>query len=348
MRHIKLKTIAITACLFATGANAQDQSAQSTSERTEISGIINKHLAAGLDKYQALAAAAVLIDAKTGHILVSTSLQSPGIEKRDIIKNGLFEFGHVAKIATIAAGLESNAISPQSKFDVRQPLKIGRYTIGDKNPQNRILSLQEVALYSSNIGSAKIGLKVGGAYQALFQKTLGIREKFEGGSEPIFAQKAEEVTVAANAFGHGFAISPLHAVSAFATLTNPDGRLIRASINSNPMSTGLSVVSPATTAEIGRILRMNVKIGGARVVDVPGLQVGAMTATSEKVKDGRYLLDHVTTSTIAVTPYYDPKYVILVMFDDPKAAAGEDYKTAAWNSGKVLGEILKDGAEFFK
>ena len=73
-----------------------------------------------------------------------------------------------------------------------------------------------------------------------------------------------------------------------------------------------------------------------------------MTATSEKVKDGRYLLDHVVTSTVAVIPYYDPKYVIMTMLDDPSTADGEEYKTAAWNSGKVLGEILREGYSYLK
>ena len=68
--------------------------------------------------------------------------------------------------------------------------------------------------------------------------------------------------------------------------------------------------------------------------------------TSEKVKDGRYLLDHIVTSTVAVIPYYDPKYVIMTMLDDPSTADGEEYKTAAWNSGKVLGEILKSFPTF--
>jgi len=308
----------------------------------KLNSVVSKHLEDGLIRYKATAAGAVILDAKTGVIILSKSLHTEENKNRDLIKTGLYEFSQVAKISTIAAALEAKVVTLKSRIDVRQPLKIGKYRIEDEYPQNRILTVQEAALYRSNIAIAKIGLKVGGTYQSLFHASIGLRDRIGDGSEPRFPKQVKKAIVTANLFGQRFEITPLHAVSALATLTNPDGRVIRPASSSGQSGVGLTILSGKTTAEIAKILRKDVEIGASKVVDIRNLPVGAITATSKKVKDGGYLNDHVITSMIAVVPYYDPTHIFLTMFDDPQAAVGEVYKTAAWNSGKIMAQILED------
>jgi len=328
--------------LLAKVAQAQISWVNKDGSIQKINTAVSAHLLSGVNRYKPIAAGAVILDAKTGKLLVSVSVNSSGDEKRDLIKNGLYEFGQVAKISTIAAALEAKAITMKSRIDARQPLKIGAYRIEDEYPQNRILTVQEAVLYRSNIAIAKIGLKIGGNYQSLFHASIGLRDRIGDGSEPRFPKQVKKAIVTSKLSGQGFEITPLHAVSAFATLTNSDGRVIRPGSSSGQSGVGLTILSAETAAEISKILRKDVEMGASKVVDIRNLPVGAITATSKKVKDGGYLNDHVITSMIAVVPYYDPTHIFLTMFDEPQAAVGEAYKTAAWNSGKVMAQILED------
>jgi len=328
--------------LLAKVAEAQNSWVNNDSGLQKINAAVSAHLVSGVNRYKPIAAGAVILDAKTGKLLVSVSTNSSSYKKLDLIKDGLYEFRQVAKISTIAAALEAKVVTLKSRIDARQPFKIGKYRIEDEYPQNRILTVQEASLYRSNIAIAKIGLKIGGNYQSLFHASIGLKDRIGDGSEPRFPKQVKQAIVTANLFGQGFEITPLHAVSAFATLTNPDGRVIRPGSSSSQSGVGLTILSGETTAEIAKILRKDVEIGASKVVDIRNLPVGAITATSKKVKDGVYLNDHVITSMIAVVPYYDPTHIFLTMFDEPQAAVGEAYKTAAWNSGKIMAQILED------
>ena len=328
--------------LLATLACAQDSTVNNYGSLQIINASVSAHLLNGVNRYKPFAATALILDAKTGAILVSVSLNSSGDENRGIIQNSLYEFGQVAKLTTIAAALEVKAITSKSQIDARHPLKIGKYKIEDEYPQNRMLTVQEAAIYSSNIAIAKIGLKIDGNYQFLFNGSIGLRDQIGDGSKPLFSKQSKKPIFIENLLGQDFAITPLHAVSVFATLTNPDGRVIRPTLSSSQSGVGLTVLSPETTSEISQILRKNVEIGASKVVDIKNLHVGAMTATSNKLNGAGQMKDHFITSMIAVVPYYDPKHIFLTMFDDPQVADGETHKSAAWNSGKVMAHILED------
>ena len=176
----------LAAFLFlSVSASAQD-AAKSTSIIPEINAVVERHLTTGLDKYQAKAAAALIMNAKTGEVVASVTVQSgTETERFNIIQDGVYEFGSSAKIMTVAAGLESKKISMKSKIDATNPLKIGRFTIGDYHAQRRILTVQETLLFSSNIGAAKIALKVGPEYQELFRRSLGLYDRIGLGADPM-------------------------------------------------------------------------------------------------------------------------------------------------------------------
>jgi cell division protein FtsI (penicillin-binding protein 3) len=308
----------------------------------EVNAIVEQQLHSGLEKYRAKAAAALIMNAKTGEVIASVSVHKDSGDKSDLIVNNLYEFGSSAKITTVAAGLESKKISMNSRIDARNSLRIGRYKINDYHAQRRILTVPEIVLYSSNIGAARISLRFGEQYQSLFFRSLGLRDAIENGPNPVFSKEYSRFTTATNSFGHGFAITPLHAASVFASLSSIEGRVVRPSFTKRESQPGFSIVSPAVTAKIRKMLRLNVEIGAAKAVNIRGLWVGAMTATAEKVEGDKYS-EHLTiTSMVAVAPYQDPQFVFLTLFDEPQGLESDGgYKTAAWNAGSVTAEIIE-------
>ena len=336
----------LAAFLFlSVSASAQD-AAKSTSIIPEVNAVVEKHLNSGLDKYQAKAAAALIMNAKTGEVIASVTVQnSTETEKFDIIQDGVYEFGSSAKIISVAAGLESKKISMKSKIDVRNPLRIGRYQIDDYHPQRRVLTVPEVVLYSSNIGASRIALSFGRHYQNLFHRSLGLRDAIGDGPNPVYSNEYPRLTTATYGFGHGFAVTPLHAASVFASLTSLDGRVVRPTFVKGETRIGFSIVSPLVNEEIRKILRLNVEIGAAKSLNLSGFDVGAMTSTAEKVFDGRYSIDRVMTSVIAVAPVSEPKFVFLTFFDEPQGLEKDHgFRTAAWNAGRVTADIIRETA----
>jgi cell division protein FtsI (penicillin-binding protein 3) len=336
----------LAAFLFlSVSASAQD-AAKPSSIIPEINAVVEKNLNAGLERYQAKAAAALIMNAKTGEVVASVTVhEGTEVKSFDIIQDGVFEFGSSAKIMTVAAGLESKMISMKSKIDATNPLKIGRFTIGDYHAQRRILTVQETLLFSSNIGAAKIALKVGPEYQELFRRSLGLYDRIGRGADSILPKDSSKIITAANGFGHGFAITPLHAASVFASLTSLDGRVVRPTFVKGESQSGFSIVSPLVNEEIRKILRLNVEIGAAKSLNLSGFDVGAMTATAEKVFDGRYSIDRVMTSVIAVVPVSKPKFVFLTFFDEPQGLEKDHgFRTAAWNAGRVTADIIRETA----
>jgi cell division protein FtsI (penicillin-binding protein 3) len=242
-------------------------------------------------------------------------------------------------------GLQTSKISLESKFDVRRPLKIGTYSIHDYRSQKRTLSLPDVFLYSSNIAVSKIGLRVGSAYQKLFFSSLGLRDRIAGGRSPLFSHQQSDLQTATLSFGQGFAITPLHVASAMATLTNPEGRVVRPTYQAKTQQVGISVVDPEVSKELRSLLRLNAEKGSAQAINVGALQAGGMTSTSDKIFNGKYAPEKVVTAMVGIIPFNNPQYVFVTVFDEPEGIPEtHGYKTAAWNAGYVTGKIIEEAA----
>ena len=341
------KCLISTLSIFLLGTAAfADERVKAPTIIPEVNAIVEKQLHAGLVKYRAKAAAALIMNAKTGEVIASVSVHKDSGDKSDLIVDHLYEFGSSAKITTVAAGLESKKISINSRIDAKHPLRIGRYKINDYHAQKRILTVSEIVLFSSNIGAARIALRFGEQYQSLFFRSLGLRDAIGKGPSPIFSKINSRFATATIGFGYGFAITPLHAAGVFASLTSKEGRVVRPSLAKDESQLGFSIVSPAVTAEIGKLMRLNVEIGAAKVVNIRGFWVGAMTNTEPKSEGNRYSEDLVITSMLAVAPYQDPQFVFLTLFDEPQAFDSVDgFRTAAWNAGPLMADIIQATAE---
>ena len=182
-----------------------------------------------IEKYQAEGAAAVLMNAKTGEIVSMVSL--PDYDPNDLknarkknlfnsVSLGVYEVGSIMKLFNTAIGLETKKISIEDKIDASHPVVLANYTINDVPKLRRVVTIPEILIHSSNIGSAKIALAVGTEKQQEFFRRFGFFETVDielpEKGRPLLPAKWREVNTATAGYGYGVALTPVHIAAATA------------------------------------------------------------------------------------------------------------------------------------
>ncbi|WP_439602385.1 peptidoglycan D,D-transpeptidase FtsI family protein [Devosia sp.] len=316
-------------------------------------------LSDALTRYQAIAAAGVMLDARTGEVIGLVSLPDfdPNIPSSALkdgrmnrITAGTFELGSTFKSIAFAAALDSGKVTLRDSFDARFGVRFGRFTITDFHGQNRVLTLPEIYKYSSNVGAIHIVEALGkDAYRA-FLTTLGfddplVTELPERARTNVPA-KFSEITAATASFGHGLSITPLHMAAAMAALVNGGNYVVPTFYPRNVEEAGKRyrrVISEETSRKLRYLMRLNALDGsGTRMNKIAGgFRAGGKTGTAEKVVDGRYAANTNLNTFAAAFPMDDPRYVLLVLVDEPKAENPQSGTTAGWNAGEVVGRIIQ-------
>jgi cell division protein FtsI (penicillin-binding protein 3) len=324
-----------------------------------VQHVMHEQLADALTRYQAVAAAGVMMDVHTGEIVALASV--PDFDPNDpasaLVKDsfnrvtaGIFEPGSIFKTVTMAGALDSGAVSITDQFDARFGVRFGRFTIDDFHGKHRILSLPEVYKYSSNIGTIRVMQAMGkDAYRA-FLSTMGFdaRVPFELPEMrlPTVPKEFSEVGAATASFGHGLSVSPLHMVTAYAAFVN-GGNYIAPTLYRRDIAEAeplyRRVLQPSTSEAIRYLMRLNALEGSGSQMNKAalGYRVGGKTGTAEKVVDGRYSSSKVTNFFASAFPLDNPRYALVIMVDEPKAENPQSGTTAGWNAGAVTGRIVQ-------
>jgi cell division protein FtsI (penicillin-binding protein 3) len=308
-------------------------------------------------KYKALAAAGLVLDARTGEIvsMVSVPDYDPNNPREALdpsrinrLTTGVYEMGSTFKALTLAMAIDSGRMNLNSVFDARVPLQYGKHTINDYHGQKRMLTMPEVFTYSSNIGTARMALALGVEHHKLFLRRLGqldrLRTELPESAEPIVPRRWQEINTVTIAFGHGLSVAPLQAMMANAALVN-GGLLIpptfRKRTEEEAMQVATRVIKPETSEKMRYLMRLNAEKGTAKRADVDGFYVGGKTGTSEKVVNGRYARHKLLNTFTAVFPADQPRYLLLVMLDEPQVIAEtHGYATSGWNAAPTAGLII--------
>ncbi len=309
------------------------------------------------EHFHAIAAAGVVLNVNTGEIVAMVS--EPDYDPNDPrqaneptrinrLTTGVYEMGSTFKAFTIAMALDSGKISLNSSWDARAPLRMGRFLIHDFDPERRYLSLPEVFTYSSNIGAARIALSLGTPTQQAFLKKMGqldrLHTELPESAEPILPRRWSDLTTATIAFGHGLSVAPLQAVMGVAAIMNggiliPPTFLKRTQEEADQL--GKRVISRRTSEMMRYLMRLNVEKGTARKADVPGYYIGGKTGTADKVVGGRYSKTKVLTDFMAIMPADHPRYMLLIMLDEPKATPEtHGFTTSGWNAVPVGAKVV--------
>ncbi len=320
-----------------------------------VQDTIREKLSAAVAKFNAIGASAILMDVNTGEVLAMISLpdfdpNSSSVPNEKALFNfttkGLYEPGSVLKIFNAAMGLESGKIKLADKFDATKPLKLRYNTIKDYRGENRWLDLQEILIYSSNIGSAQIALKVGKDTQRNFLKSLGLFDTVDGfevteKAHPSLPKRWGEETTATVAYGYGISVTPLHLISAFSAVVNGGIYHTPTLLKKDNPPAGRKVMSLNTSKMMRQLLRGVVVKGSGKRANVAGYEVAGKTGTAQKLVNGRYIDKKVMTSFMATFPVSNPKYALFLMMDEPKASKETfGFATSGWNTVPTAGEII--------
>ena len=320
-----------------------------------IQDSIRQELQAGIDKFNALGGAAILMDAKTSEVIAMVSL--PDFDPNRKIKvsdratfnfatKGLYEPGSVLKVFNAALGLEKGHIKLSDRFDATKPLKLRYNVIKDYRGENRWLDLQEILIYSSNIGSAQIALKVGKEKQQNFLKGLGLLspiDDFEVAEKaaPMLPRRWGEETTATVAYGYGISVTPLHLATAFSAVVNGGVYHTPSVLLHDSPVEGRRVMSLKTSKEMRQLLRGVVVEGSGKRANVLGYEVAGKTGTANKLVNGRYIDKKVMTTFIGTFPASNPQYTLMLMMDEPKALKETwGFVTSGWNTVPTAGKII--------
>jgi len=318
---------------------------------------LRDELIAAHTKFKTLAAAGVVLDVRTGEVIAMVSEPDYDPNKPhnphdqtliNRLTTGVFEMGSTFKAFTIAMALDSGKYTLKSSFDAHGPMRVGRFLIHDFEPENRMLTIPDIFTYSSNIGAARTALAMGVDAHKAFLKKIGqldrLRTELPESAEPIVPKRWGELNTITIAFGHGLSVAPLQAVMGVAALMN-GGLLIPPTFlkRSEAQAAAIAkrVIKPETSEMMRYLMRLNVEKGTARKADVPGYYIGGKTGTADKVINGRYSKASVLTDFMAVLPADKPRYLLLIMLDDPKVIPEtHGFKTSGWNAVPVGGAVV--------
>lgn len=318
---------------------------------------LRDELVNAVDHFHALGGAGIVLDATTGEVIAMVSL--PDFDPNDPpsptngalfnrVTKGVYEMGSTMKTFNTAMALDSGKVRLSDGFDASKPIRVGRYVINDYHAKNRWLSVSEIFLYSSNIGSARMALAVGADTQRAFFRRVGLTEpaklELPEVGAPLLPNPWHDVATMTVGFGHGIAVSPLQVAVAAAELVNGGRRveptlLKRATGKSNE---GDAVVSPETSRIMRELLRKVVTEGTGRKADVPGYAVGGKTGTAEKANGHGYSHHALISSFLAAFPMNAPRYVVLVLLDEPKGTADTfGFATAGFTAAPAAGKVIE-------
>ena len=339
---------------------------------TDIQFLIREELMQFQQIFQYIGSAAILMNVNNGEILSMVSLPDFNLNKREDIKDinfinratkGVYELGSVFKTFTIAAGLNEEVIEPETEFrDLPKKIKCAGRSIGEYD--NKIpsdLTAEQILIRSGNIGSVRIGQKVGIEKFKSFLKSIGVLNKIEfdieevGQPIPLIWGKCR---LATSSFGHGITTTPLQLAKGYSIITN-GGYDIKPTLiknNSKKKEKKNRILKAEVSEKINLILRkvVSTKEGTAGFANVSGYEVGGKTGTAEKTKYGRYTKDRVNTF-VSIFPTSKPKYVLLILLDEPKPSKEYVYhyrddrlpykgnwrNTAGWTSVEITGKIIE-------
>ncbi len=325
-----------------------------------IQHVLHEELQKGMIKFQAKTGSAIMMDAKTSEIIGMVSLPDYDPNHPDKISKtssfnsntlGIYEMGSIFKIFTVASALEAGTVNLNSGYDATEDLKIGRHKITDHHKQKRWLSVPEILMHSSNIGTTKMILDVGAEKHKAFLKKLGFLDatklEIPENGRPMTPRSWKDITMATLSYGYGIAISPLQLVNGIGAVVN-GGLLNQPTLikDGNKGASQQRVVSSRTSDQMRKLLHLVVKKGTARKSDVVGYVVGGKTGSANKKVGNAYVKKGKHRSLYAgAFPMYDPKYVILVMLDEPKGTKDTfGFSTGGWTATPMAKEMISRAA----
>lgn len=325
-----------------------------------VQHVLREELAAAVKRHHAIGAMGVILDVHTGETKALVSLpefdpHEPGRASEEGRFNrvtlGTYEMGSTFKILNTAMALDSSVATLTKVYDARFPLKHGKFTINDYHGKGRALSVTEIFQFSSNIGSAKMAIEAGTPRQRAFMGRAGMLKPVsielpEIGA-PLYPRDWKPLNTITISYGHGISVTPLHLAAAVAGIVNDGKRAPVTLVKRDPKEPipYVPVVNSKTSAEMRQLMRLVVEKGTGKRAEAPGYSVGGKTGTADKSAGKKgYRRNTRISSFVAAFPMNAPRYVVLVMIDEPKASADTPEATGGAVAAPVVREVVLKAA----
>jgi cell division protein FtsI (penicillin-binding protein 3) len=324
-----------------------------------VQQILRDEILAQASEHSAIGGSGVIMDVQTGEIIAMASLPDfdPNHAARvsessrfNQVTLGAYEMGSTFKVLTMAMGLEGKHIGVNDVFDTDAVVKIGNKKIQNFRGKGGMMSTPEVLMYSSNIGSAQIGLKVGTQQQRKYLADWGMLAKVDleipERAAPLYPSaklwsQASTITIS---YGHGIAVTPLHVVRAIAAVVN-GGYMVKPTLLKidNPNDAPKTrVISSNTSETMRKLLRLVAIDGYAKKANVDGYFVGGKTGTAEKVVGNVYSKNANLASFMGAFPMDNPKYAVVVLIDEALPnSINMGFTTGGMIAAPVAGRIIE-------
>ncbi len=325
---------------------------------SRVQAVMHQELMKSVQKFHANYAMGMLIKSETGEMIAMVSvpdfdpenpLNSP-VENRFFKPlQGAYEMGSVFKIFNTALAIETG-IGLRREYDVSKPYTIRGKTIRDVpsfKPPRPHISVAEIMLHSSNVGSAQIASDLPDNAQREMMKRLGFMDALETDfvttAKPVLPRQWGPVERATISFGHGIAITPMHLLTAVNAMVN-GGIYVTPTLKKqeqNGVVHGRRVVTPEVSSQIRQIMYLIAEKTTAKKARIAGIDIGGKTGTAEKLVNGKYDSGRVFTVFVGAFPINAPQYTLIIMLDEPKGISETwGFKTAAWNAVPTAGAVM--------
>ena len=340
---------------------------------TDIQFLVREELLKFQEIFKSIGGAAILMNVNNGNIISMVSLPDFNLNKREEVKDinfinraskGVYELGSVFKTFTFAAGIHEKVIEPNTLFeDLPKNLTCAGRPIREYDEEiPSDLTAEEILIRSGNIGSVRIAQKIGIEKFKSFLEKIGVLNKIEFDIEEVgepLPFRWGKCKLATSSFGHGITTTPLQLAKGYAIISNGGYDIKPTLIKKNDSQKIIKnkILNDGVSDLINPILRkvVSTKEGTAQFANIKGYQVGGKTGTAQKTKAGEYSKSKVNTFA-SIFPTSKPKYVLVVLLDEPKPNKeyiysykdgsgwkykGTAYNTAGWTSVEVAGKIIE-------
>ena len=330
---------------------------------SNIQYIINKELNEAIKTFDATGGGALLLDVNNGDIISLVSLPNFNINQRITIKDkrfinkitkGVYELGSIFKTFTVALALENKLVDSETIIeDIPKKIKCSIHEITDMKEHPKNLSVEEILIRSSNVGSVILAKKIGEKNYKEFIKKAKLTKNPEieleevGVPHKLNWNKCKLETIS---FGHGITTTPLQATALYAAMSNGGKLIVPSLIKNRKIENSKEIISNDTSNKLSKILRKVVssKHGTASLADKDGYYVGGKTGTAESYGNKKNRIN----TFISIFPTHKPNYSLFVMLENPKinrdlvynyrgVKTKAPHNTSGWNSVYVAGKIIE-------
>jgi cell division protein FtsI (penicillin-binding protein 3) len=319
--------------------------------------LAHRELKGAVEANHAKGGSLVIIDARSGEVLAlvnqpdynpNNRANVTGRQTRNRSVTDTFEPGSTMKPFTVAAALDAGIVTPDTPIQTGPGTwQFAGWTISDTHA-NGLLTVAQVIQKSSNIGAAKITLRMPPERMGTFYRELGFgappQVGFPGEAKGLLRPWStwKPIEQATMAYGHGISVSLLQLARAYTVFTNDGNLLPLTLLKRDAQPIGKPLITRATAQAVTRMMEMAVLPGGtAPRAQVPGYRVAGKTGTAHKAEMGGYAEKKYVSSFVGFGPVTAPRFIVAVTIDEPAGAKyyGGDVSAPVFST--VMGAALR-------